>query len=99
MAYLVIAAAFGVAGGVVGRHKGSSFLVWFLISAIVPVIGLVTALVYRYETEEPLRRCPRCGRAARVHDASCTRCGEDLEYPAEDEIILPTPTLRVQPRL
>jgi hypothetical protein len=99
VAYLIIALCFGLAGGIVGRIKGSSFLVWFLISAIVPVIGLVVAIVYRYETDEALRRCPRCGRATRVYDAICTRCGEELSYPAEEEIIEPMPALRVRPRL
>ncbi len=99
MAYLVIAFCFGLAGGIVGRHKGSSFFVWFLISAVVPFVGLVTAIVYRYETEEALRRCPRCERATRVYDAICTRCGQELEYPDAAEIIAPTPTLRVAPRL
>ncbi len=99
MAYLFIAFSFGVAGGLVGRHKGSSFVVWFLISAIVPFVGLVTACVYRYETEEDLRRCPRCRRAARIYDAVCTRCGEELDFPDPDEVIVPTPALWVQPRL
>jgi hypothetical protein len=99
VAYVFIAVCFGVAGGLVGRHKGSSFLVWFVISAVVPFVGLVTAIVYRFETEEPLRRCPRCQRSARVYDAICTRCGEELEFPEPEEIIAPTPTLRVQPRL
>lgn len=99
MAYLVIAFCFGVAGGMIGRSKGSSFFVWFLISATVPFVGLVTALVYRHETDEPLRRCPGCGRATRVYDAICTRCGEELEYPAAEDVIVPTSTLRVQPRL
>jgi hypothetical protein len=99
VAYLVIAFCFGLAGGLVGRHKGSSFLIWFLISAIVPFIGLITAIVYRFETEEPLRRCPNCHRSARVYDAICTRCGEELEFPDPAEVIAPTPALRVQPRL
>jgi hypothetical protein len=99
MAYIFIAFCFGVAGGLVGRQKGSSFVVWFLISAIVPFVGLITAFVYRHETEEAMRRCPRCDRATRVYDAVCMRCGEELEYPDPDEIIAPTPTLRVAPRL
>ena len=40
MAYLVIALCFALAGGIVGRIKGSSFFLWFLISGLVPVIGL-----------------------------------------------------------
>ena len=81
-AYLTIAISFGIAGGLVGRLKGSSFVLWFLISAILPVIGLVAALLYRYDTEEPERPCPRCGRTVKLHDAICTGCGQELEYPA-----------------
>ena len=88
MAYVTIALAFGLAGGLVGRIKGSSFFLWFMISAIVPVIGLVAALLYRYDTEEPERQCPRCGKVVKVHDALCTRCGEELEYP--DAELLPS---------
>ena len=51
MTYLVIAFFFGLAGGVVGRIKGSSFLLWFLISALVPFIGLITAVAYRVESD------------------------------------------------
>ena len=32
MAYVVIAICFGLAGGIVGKIKGSSFFLWFLIS-------------------------------------------------------------------
>ena len=99
MAYLVIALCFGLAGGIVGRIKGSSFWLWFMISGLVPFFGLLTALVYRYESDEPLRRCPRCGRAARIYDALCTRCGEELDFPTEAEMIQPAPQLRVKPRL
>ena len=60
--YVVICLAFGVAGGIVGRMKGSSFLLWFLISALIPVLGLLTAVFYRWEDRELRRQCPRCGR-------------------------------------
>jgi hypothetical protein len=83
MAYLVIAFCFGLAGGIVGRIKGSSFALWFLISAVVPILGLMAAIAYRYERDEPRRRCPKCGRLTKVHDALCTRCGEELEFPEE----------------
>jgi ribosomal protein L32 len=97
--YVSIAVGFAFAGGFVGRSKGSSFWVWFMISGIVPVIGLITVIAYRHETEIALRRCPGCGRSRRVHDAICTSCGTELEYPADEEIIEPTPELRVPARL
>lgn len=81
MAYVVIALCFGLAGGIVGRIKGSSFFLWFLISAVVPVFGLMAAVAYRFERNEPVRRCPKCGRIRKLHDALCTRCGEELDFP------------------
>ncbi len=81
MAYVIIAICFGLAGGVVGRIKGSSFLLWFLISMVVPIIGLMTAIAYRYERDELRRRCPRCGRVTKIYDAICTRCGTELDFP------------------
>ena len=71
MAYLIICLFFGLAGGIVGWMKGSSFVLWFLISALVPVFG----------TDEVRRQCPRCGRIVKLYDQVCMSCGEDLEFP------------------
>jgi len=87
MAYLSIALLFGIAGGLVGRMKGSSFIIWFLISAIIPVLGLLGAIVYRSERDEMRRVCPGCGTVVKLHDAVCTRCGAELEFP--DELVAP----------
>jgi hypothetical protein len=81
MAYLVICLFFGLAGGVVGKIKGSSFFLWFLISAILPVAGLLAAVFYRYDRDELRRQCPGCGRIVKLHDALCTRCGTELGFP------------------
>ena len=80
-AYVVIALSFGLAGGIVGKIKGSSFFIWFIIATVVPVIGLLTAIVYRSERDEPRRECPTCGRICMLHDALCVRCGTELEFP------------------
>jgi len=79
--YVVIALCFGLAGGIVGKIKGSSFWLWFLISTAVPVLGLLAAIAYRFERDELRRRCPRCGRVTKIYDAICTRCGTELEFP------------------
>jgi hypothetical protein len=83
MAYVIIALTFAISGGIVGRLKGSSFWLWFLISGVVPFLGLLAAIAYRFDSEELRRRCPGCGRVTKVHDAICTRCGTELEYPDE----------------
>ncbi len=87
MAYAVIALSFGLAGGFVGRAKGSSFVLWFLISGLIPFLGLMAAVAYRVERDEPRRACPTCGKVVKLYDALCTRCGTELEY--TDEIVPP----------
>lgn len=81
MAYVIIAVCFGISGGIVGRIKGSSFVLWFLISGAVPVLGLIAALAYRFEGDELRRSCPNCGRVTKIYDAICTRCGAELDFP------------------
>ncbi len=87
MAYAVIALSFGLAGGFVGRAKGSSFVLWFLISGLIPFLGLMAAVAYRVERDEPRRACPTCGKVVKLYDALCTRCGTELEY--TDEVLPP----------
>jgi len=79
--FLVIIFWFGVAGGVVGKLKGGSFVLWFLVSFCVPLIGLLTAVFARRESDELRRQCPECGRVIKLHDAICTRCGAELDFP------------------
>jgi hypothetical protein len=81
VAYVVIAVCFGISGGIVGRLKGSSFVLWFLISGAVPVFGLLAAIFYRFDRDELRRQCPRCGRVTKIYDAICTSCGAELDFP------------------
>jgi hypothetical protein len=81
MGLVVILFFFGLAGGIVGRLKGGSFALWFLISACVPFIGLMAALFSRWENRELRRQCPGCGKVVKLHDALCTTCGTELEFP------------------
>jgi hypothetical protein len=79
--YLAFALWFGIATGVVGKIKGSSFFIWFIIGAVLPVLGLAGAVFYRSERDELRRQCPTCGKVVKLHDAMCMRCGTDLEFP------------------
>jgi hypothetical protein len=81
LAYLIIAFSFALSGGIVGKLKGSSFWIWFLISGILPVVGLMGALLYRTERDELRRQCPDCGKVLKLHDQLCNRCGAELYFP------------------
>jgi hypothetical protein len=81
MAYVIIAVCFGIAGGIVGKYKGSSFWLWFLISGAVPFLGLFAAIAYRFDRDELRRQCPQCGKVTKIYDAVCTRCGTEFEFP------------------
>ncbi|HEV2924312.1 MAG TPA: hypothetical protein VGW98_09785 [Solirubrobacteraceae bacterium] len=98
MAYVIIAVCFGLSGGIIGRIKGSSFVLWFLISGLVPFLGLLAAIVYRFESDELRRQCPGCGRVTKIYDAICTRCGTELSFP---EVVIeperPVPGARRRP--
>lgn len=89
---LVILLFFGLAGGLVGRMKGSSFFIWFLISFCVPFIGLASAMFYRWDDRELRRQCPSCRRVLKLHDAVCTNCGAELEFP--DVALAPEAAMR-----
>jgi ribosomal protein S27AE len=92
---LVIMLGFGIAGGIVGRIKGSSFFMWFLVSGLVPFLGLAAAILYRFENQELRRECPRCGRLVKLHDAVCIRCGAELEFP--EVAVAPEAAMRGRP--
>ena len=83
MEWLVLMFFFGLSAGVIGKIKGSSFFVWFLIGAGVPVIGTIAAIFYRFERHEPRRRCDECGFVMPITAQVCRRCGADLDYPTE----------------
>ena len=87
--YIVIALFFGLAGGIIGRIKGSSFVLWFLIAGLIPIFGLLAAVCYRNERTEERRQCPGCGKVVYLHETLCTRCGTELYYPETDEEIVP----------
>ena len=79
--FVVILMWFGIAGGIIGKRKGGSFWLWFLVSFCMPGIGLLTAIVSRSENHELRRQCPGCGKVVKLYDALCTRCGTELEFP------------------
>jgi hypothetical protein len=79
--YLLICLVSAVWAGAIARRKGSSWLIWGMVGAVVPFLGVALAAMYRYETDEVRRQCPGCGKIVPLHDAICTRCGTELDFP------------------
>jgi ribosomal protein S27AE len=78
---LVLLFFFGLSAGVVAKIKGSSFLIWFMVGAVLPGLGTIAAVLYRSDRGVARRRCPECGNVVAIHDQVCTRCGRDLDFP------------------
>jgi hypothetical protein len=81
--FLVLLFFFGLSAGVIGKIKGSSFFVWFLIGFVLPVLGTIAAVLFRFERAEPRRQCPECGNVIALHNQVCMRCGRDLDWPRD----------------
>lgn len=79
--FLLICVLFGVAGGLQGRSKGSSFVLWFFIAACLPLFGFLASLVYPGHRHEERRQCDGCGRLLPITDTMCMGCGTDLAFP------------------
>jgi hypothetical protein len=83
MQWLVLMFFFGLSAGGIGKLKGSSFFIWFLVGAVLPVFGTIAAVMYRWERNAPRRRCDECGRVLAMSDQVCRRCGADQGLPSE----------------
>jgi ribosomal protein S27AE len=87
MAYLVLIFFTGLSAGIVAKSRGNSFLLWFVIGFVLPIIGTVAAYLYRRDGEAPKRECPECGNVVAIHDQVCMRCGRDLEWSGEHFVV------------
>ena len=79
--YPVIAFFFGLATAIIGKGKGSSFWIWFVIGIVLPLLGLIAVILYRVEKNEPERQCPTCQKTLKLYVQVCPRCGTDLYLP------------------
>ncbi len=84
--YPIIAFLFGLVAAIIGKSKGSSFWLWLLIGAVLPILGIVAAVLYRSEKFEPERQCPTCHKAVKLYVQVCPRCGTDLHLPDPAEV-------------
>jgi hypothetical protein len=87
--YLVIALSFGLATGIIGRGKGSSFLIWFAVGLVLLFLGLAAVILYRSEHDEPERQCPTCNKVVKLYVQVCPRCGTDLYFSDATEVQMP----------
>ena len=62
MEYAVVPLVFGIITGMVGKSKGSSFVIWFIVGALLPVIGLIAASPSRSERYDPAANAPTAVR-------------------------------------
>jgi hypothetical protein len=87
MEYAAVFLVFAFVTGFIGRQKGSSFFIWFLVGGLIPIFGLVAVLLSRTERQDPRRECPNCHNLVGIAVQVCPRCGEDMDYP--DELVPP----------
>lgn len=85
--YAFFAIACGIGAGYIGRIKGQSFWIWFVVAMVLPVFGNIVAALSRNENDEMRRLCPHCNTVAMAYQAICMKCGTELEYPREDELL------------
>jgi hypothetical protein len=83
MGYVVICFFCGLSAAIIGRYKGSSFVLWFAIGFVVPLVGTVAALLWRFEDNEVFRECDECGHVIPLYQQVCNHCGADQEWPVE----------------
>lgn len=86
MASIIILLAFGIATAVIGKAKGSSFIIWFIVGFFIPLFGLIAVILQRREKSEPERRCPTCGAVHKLYVQVCHKCGEDMYLPDPSEV-------------
>ncbi len=81
--YVFICFCCGLSAAIIGRWKGSSAFLWFSIGFVLPILGTIAALLWRFEDEEVFRECDECGHVIPLYQQVCTRCGADQEWPEE----------------
>jgi hypothetical protein len=84
--YLIIAFSFGLATGIIGRAKGSSFFIWSIVGTVLLALGLIAAILYRVDKDEPERLCPTCHKPLKLYVQVCPRCGAELYLPDPAEV-------------
>lgn len=84
---VLIVFALGLTAGSIAQSKGKSFAVYFLLGALIPIVGVILAIALPPNREEIERRelavgnqktCPFCAELIRSEASVCRFCGRDL---------------------
>ncbi|MFT4034798.1 MAG: hypothetical protein QM679_04385 [Patulibacter sp.] len=86
-AYATFAIFCGLGAGYIGKTRGQSFWIWFAVGLVLPMLGNAAAALSRNENDEPRRLCPTCRTVCQAYQAKCMRCGAELGYPADEDIL------------
>lgn len=71
---LVAAAVLGLIPAAIARHKGDSFLWWWLVGTVMLIVALPWVLLMK----DKRRRCPHCAETVRTQARVCPHCQRDL---------------------
>ena len=78
MEFVVLAIFCGLSAAVIGKLKGSSFWIWFLVRAVLPLLGTLAAIFYRSSTASRGVPAPNAGRRSRSTCRSAPAAGAIL---------------------
>src|SRR2546429_9658399 len=85
--FVVIAVFFGLSAGVIAKIKGSSFWLWFLVGTVLPGLGTLGALLFRWERRGRPARGGGCGDRGGLRHPGRRRWGAAPAAPRQE----PTP--------
>lgn len=71
---LFIAAIIGVIPALIASHKGYSFIMWWILGAVVFPLALILTLVMK----DIRPRCPDCAEQVRREAVRCPHCHAEI---------------------
>ncbi|HLG02401.1 MAG TPA: zinc ribbon domain-containing protein [Bacteroidia bacterium] len=65
----------GIVGAIIARAKGRNPAIWFLLSAILPVLVIAVALLPSVIAQGINKKCPHCAEVIKEDATVCKYCG------------------------